>query len=140
MKGGTLVSSGTFSPGDEAALVMFDKPVRGNFFTLEACSTYDRKNLASIAEFDFLDKDGNPITSLDLLVSGVDSEEEIREDGVAENAIDGQVEAFWITSSRELPHWIEFYSQEKVEICGFRYTPRQVNAVGRIRDWKFYSR
>ena len=140
MKGGALVASGTFSPGDEAAVVMFDKPVRGNFFTLEACSTYDRKNLASIAEFDFLDKEGNPITSLDLLVSGVDSEEEIREDGVAENAIDGQIEAFWITSSRELPHWIEFYSQEKVEICGFRYTPRQVNAVGRIRDWKFYSR
>ena len=140
MSGGTLVGEGRFPPGDEAQVVMFNKPSRGNFFTLEAATTYDGKNLASIAELDFLDKDGNPITSIDLTVSGVDSEEEIREDGVAENAIDGQVEAFWITSSRALPHWIEFYTAEKTEIYGFRYTPRQNKAIGRIKDWKFYTR
>lgn len=140
MAGGAKVASGSFPPNDEAQVVMFEKPVRGHFFTLEATSSYDRKNLASIAELDFLDKDGNPITSINLSVTGVDSEEEIREDGVAENAIDGQVEAFWLTSSRELPHWIEFYSQDKVEIHGFRYTPRQTKSVGRIRDWNFYAR
>lgn len=138
--GGREVASGSFPPDDAAQVVMFKEPVRGSFFTLEATRTYDPKNLASIAEFDFLDKDGNPITSLDLTVSGVDSEEEIREDGVGENAIDGQVEAFWLTSSRTLPHWIEFFSSEKVEIHGFRYTPRQNKSTGRIRDWKFYVR
>ena len=140
MVGGNEIAHGSFPPNDEAQVVMFEKPVRGNFFTLEAVSTYDRKNLAAISEFDFLDKDGNPITTLNLSVTGVDSEEEIREDGVAENAIDGQIEAFWLTSSRELPHWIEFYSQDKAEIHGFRYTPRQNKSVGRIRDWKFYAR
>ena len=140
MAGGAEIAGGSFPPGDEAQVVMFEKPARGNFFTLEALSTYDRKNLASIAEFDFLDEKGNPITSLDLTISGVDSEEEIREDGTAENAIDGQVEACWLTSSRTLPHWIEFYSAEKTTIHGFRYTPKQNKDIGRIRDWKFYAR
>ena len=138
--GGAEVASGTFPPDDSAQVVMFKEPVRGHFFTLQALTTYDPKKLASISEFDFLDKDGNPITSLDLTISGVDSEEEIREDGVAENAIDGQVEACWVTSSRTFPHWIEFYSQEKIEVSGFRYTPRQNKPVGRIRDWKFFAR
>lgn len=138
--GGTEVASGTFPADDSAQVVMFKEPVRGHFFTLKILSSYDTKKLASISEFDFLDKDGNPITSIDITISGVDSEEEIREDGVAENAIDGQVEACWVTSSRTLPHWIEFYSPVKVEISGFRYTPRQNKPIGWIRDWKFFSR
>ena len=137
--GGTEVASGWFPPDDSAQVVMFKEPVRGSFFTLQATRTWDAKNLASISEFDFLDKNGNPITNLGLTVSGVDSEDEIRVDGVAENAIDGQVETYWLTSSRSLPHWIEFYSAEKVEIAGFRYTPSP-RAVGRIRDWKFFVR
>lgn len=140
MTGGKVVASGTFPPTDEATVVMFDQPVRGNFFTLQALTTYDPKNLGTIAEFDLLDAQGNPMTSLALTVSGVSSEDEIREDGVAENAIDGQVEAFWLTSSRNLPHWIEFYSEQKAEIHGFRYTPRQNKSIGRLKDWQFYAR
>jgi hypothetical protein len=138
--GGEEVASGTFPSGDEAQVVMFGKGVRGNFFTLQALTTYDAKNLATIAEFDFLGKDGNPLNSLDVQITGVDSEEEIREDGVAENAIDGQVEAFWLTSSRTLPHWIEFYVPTKTEVFGFRYTPQQNKSVGRIKDWRFLAR
>ena len=119
---------------------MLKKPVRGKFFTLQALSSHDAKNLASIAEFDFLDADGNPLTSVDMQVSGVDSEEEVRDDGIAENAIDGQVEAYWLSSSRTLPHWIEFRVSGQVEIHGFRYTPRQGNSIGRIKDWKFHVR
>ena len=138
--GGEEVAAGTFPSGDEAQVVMFGKGVRGNFFTLQALTTYDAKNLATIAEFDFLDKDGNPLNSLDVQITGVDSEEEIREDGVAENAIDGQVEAYWLTSSRTLPHWIEFCVPTKTEVFGFRYTPRQNKSVGRIKDWRFLAR
>ncbi len=133
--GGEEVASGMFPSGDEAQVVMFGKGVRGNFFTLQALTTYDAKNLATIAEFDFLDKDGNPLNSLDVQITGVDSEEEIREDGV-----DGQVEAFWLTSSRTLPHWIEFCVPAKAEVFGFRYTPRQNKSVGRIKDWRFLAR
>ena len=138
--GGAEVASGSFPSSGEPQVVMFDKPVTGNFFTFQINSVYDRKNLAAVAEMDFLDADGNPLTSLDLSVSGVDSEEEIREDGAAENAIDGQVEAPWVTSSRTLPHWIEFSSGTKAAIFGFRYTPRQSGSMGRVKGWRFYVR
>jgi beta-galactosidase len=138
--GGEEIASGTFPSGDESQVVMFGKGVRGNYFTLQALTTYDAKNLATISEFAFLDRDGNPINSLDAQITGVDSEEEIREDGVAENAIDGQIEAYWLTSSRTLPHWIEFYVPAKTEVFGFRYTPRQNRNIGRIKDWKFFAR
>ena len=138
--GGEEVASGTFPSGDESQIAMFGKGVRGNYFTLQALTTYDAKNLATISEFAFLDREGNPMNSLDVQITGVDSEEEIREDGVAENAIDGQIEAYWLTSSRTLPHWIEFYVPAKTEVFGFRYTPRQNKNIGRIKDWKFFAR
>jgi beta-galactosidase len=138
--GGDEVASGAFSNTDAAQVVMLEKPVRGTFFTLQILSTYDAKNLASIAEFDFLGADGNPITSIDMQISGVDSEEEVRDDGIAENAIDGQVEAYWISSSRTLPHWIEIRVSDQTEIHGFRYTPRQGNGIGKIKDWKLHAR
>ena len=138
--GGEEVASGTFPSGDESQVVMFGRGVRGNYFTLQAVTTYDAKNLATISEFAFLDRDGSPMNSLDVQITGVDSEEEIREDGVAENAVDGQIEAFWLTSSRTLPHWIEFRVPAEAEIFGFRYTPRQNKNVGRIKDWKFFAR
>lgn len=135
--GGREAAKGTFPNTDAAQVILFDRPVRGTSFTLQVRSSYDPKNLASVAEFVLLGKDGNPLTALDLQVAGVDSEEEVREDGVAENAIDGQVEACWTTYSRTLPHWIEFRTPKKVEIHGFRYTPRQ-KSVGRIKDWSFF--
>ena len=138
--GGEEVASGTFPSGDESQVVMFGKGVRGNYFTLQAVTTYDAKNLATISEFAFLDREGNPMNSIDVQITGVDSEEEIREDGVAENAVDGQIEAYWLTSSRTLPHWIEFYVPAKAEVFGFRYTPRQNKNIGRIKDWKFFAR
>jgi len=138
--GGEEVAAGTFPSGDESQAVMFGKGVRGNYFTLQAVTTYDAKNLATISEFAFLDRDGNPMNALDVQITGVDSEEEIREDGVAENAVDGQIEAFWLTSSRTLPHWIEFHVPAKAEVFGFRYTPRQGKNIGRIKDWKFFAR
>ena len=138
--GGDEVASGAFPNSDAAQVVMLEKPVRGTFFTLQALSSHDAKNLASIAEFDFLGADGNPLTSVDMQISGVDSEEEVRDDGVAENAIDGQVEAYWLSSSRTLPHWIEFRVSDKTQIHGFRYTPRQGKGIGRIKDWRLYVR
>ena len=138
--GGEEVASGTFPNADAAQVVMLDKPASGTFFTFQILSTHDAKNLASIAEFDFLGADGNPLTSVDMQISGVDSEEEVRDDGIAENAIDGQVEAYWLSSSRTLPHWIEFRVPEQTKIYGFRYTPRQGNSAGKIKDWKLNVR
>ncbi len=138
--GGCEVASGTFPEGDAAQVVMFKRPVTGTFFTLQALTTHDAKNLATVSELDLLDAKGNPLSSLELRIAGVDSEEEIRLDGAGENAIDGQVETVWQTSSRKLPHWLELGTSRPVEIHGFRYTPRPNAAVGRIKDWRFFAR
>ena len=138
--GGREVTGGTFPNSDKAEVVKFSSPVKGEYFTLQILSSYDKKSLASIAEFDFIDAEGNPLTALPLSVSGVDSEEEVVEDGAAENAIDGQVEACWVTSSRKFPHWIEFHVDKPAEVWGFRYTPKQRHTTGRIENWKFFVR
>ena len=57
--GGREAAQGTFPNTDAAQVVLFDKPVRGTSFTLQVRSSYDPKNLASVAEFDLLGKDGN---------------------------------------------------------------------------------
>ncbi|MBQ6010786.1 MAG: beta-galactosidase [Kiritimatiellae bacterium] len=48
--GGEEVASGTFPSGDEAQVVMFGKGVRGNFFTLQALTTYDAKEIREFSE------------------------------------------------------------------------------------------
>ncbi len=138
--GGTEAASGSFPSSDSPQVVMLPAPVRGETFTLQALSVHDRKSLAAIAEFDFLDAQGNPMTSLDIEICGVDSEEEVREDGTGENAVDGQMQTVWLSSSRSLPHWISFRVPAKAEIHGFRCTPRQGGDSGRIKDWKFFVR
>ena len=37
------------------------------------------------------------------------------------------------------PHYLVIDMGTKVEIAGFRYTPRQVGTNGRIRLWRFYA-
>lgn len=138
--GGNEAACGAFPNTDAAQVVTLEKPACGTFFTFQILSTHDAKNIASIAEFDFLGADGNPLTSVDVQISGVDSEEEVRDDGIAENAIDGQVEAYWLSSSRTLPHWIEFRVPDRTEIHGFRYTPRQGKGAGKVKDWKLHVR
>jgi len=140
LDGCVSVAKGSFPRTGDTQKVMFETPVRGRTFVLQTLSSHDKRNLASISEFAFLDAEGNPLTALDLTIAGVDSEEEVREDGTAENAIDGQVETCWLTSSRTLPHTIAFDVSQSIEIQGFRYTPRQNDSVGRIKDWEFLVR
>ncbi len=134
------VAQGTFPCTDEAQVVRFEKPIRADRFTLQALSSHDAKRgYVSIGEFDLLDAQGNPLTALGLRVTGASSEEEITADGSADNALDGQVETAWQTSSRTLPAWIEFKATALAEIHGFRLTPKLGKTDWRIKDFKFYA-
>jgi beta-galactosidase len=74
----------------------------------------------------------------------VDSEEREREDGSAENAIDGQTANFWHTqwgsASPPHPHRLVLDLGQSPSIGGFRYVPRQGGADvgGRIKDYRVY--
>jgi beta-galactosidase len=74
----------------------------------------------------------------------VDSEERAKEDGTAENAIDGQTANFWHSewgaAQPGHPHRLILDLGQSREVHGFRYVPRQgTGAVGgRIKDYRIY--
>ena len=91
-----------FLPGAAMQEVRFSSPAKGRFFCLESLSAHDDKPYAAVAELDLLDDTGKPLSHEGWTIAYVDSEEREREDGTAENAIDGQTANFWHTQWQRL--------------------------------------
>lgn len=74
-----------------------------------------------------------------------DSEEFDNEDGLAENAIDGDTTTYWHTRysggiKSYQPHEIQINLGRIYTINGFQYLPRQDNSsIGRIKLYEFYT-
>ena len=70
------------------------------------------------------------------------AEEREKEDGTAENAIDGQTANMWHTewsgASPNHPHELILNLGQSQTISGFRYVPRQSEGAGRIKDYRVY--
>jgi beta-galactosidase len=131
-----------FAPGGEMQEVKFAGPATGHFFCLESRSAFDGRPFAAVAELDLLDQSGKPLSHEGWTIAYVDSEERDREDGTAENAIDGQTANFWHTewgySEPGHPHRLVIDLGAQRTITGFRYVPRQDNSSGRIKDYRIY--
>ncbi len=138
------VQTGVFPPGNAAQEVKFAHPVAGRYFCLESLSAQDGKPYAAVAELDLLDASGAPLSHEGWTIAYVDSEEREREDGSAENAINGQTADFWHTqwgaASPSHPHQLVLDLGQSRSLSGFRYVPRQGNANvgGRIREYRVY--
>jgi beta-galactosidase len=138
------VLAASFPPGATMQEVKFDAAASGRFFCIESLNAHDGKQFAAIAELDLLDADGKPLSHEGWTVAYVDSEERDKEDGTAENAIDGQTANFWHTqwgdAQPEHPHRLVLDLVKSQTISGFRYVPRQgAGAVGgRIKDYRIY--
>jgi hypothetical protein len=83
------------------------------------------------------------IPQAQLTIAFVDSEELAGEDGDATNAIDGEVDTFWLTewSYQEPPHphTIVIGLGGTYLVEGFRYVPRQDGSLhGTITEYQFY--
>ena len=133
---------GEFPEGSDLQMVKLPKPVKGRRFAFVIDSAWpDRKNMASIAEFDIIDAKGSVVPRDAWSFVSVSSEETVKEDGLAENAIDGQSVNFWHTrwsrSMPKAPHYLVIDMGAEVEVAGFRYLPRQDMPNGRIRAWSF---
>lgn len=135
---------GTFAPGAQTQEVHWDSPIKGRFFCIESLSAQDGKPYAAIAELGLLDASGKALSTEGWRVAYVDSEERQKEDGAAENAIDGQTANYWHTewsaASPTHPHRLVLDLGSSREIGGFRYTPRQgdKSAAGRIKEYRIY--
>ena len=89
--------TGAFATGPALQELKFAHPVQGRYFCLESLNAHDGKPYAAVAELELLDAvSGNPLSHEGWTIKAyVDSEEREREDGKAENAIDGQTANFW---------------------------------------------
>ena len=74
----------------------------------------------------------------------MDSEERVKEDGAAENAIDGQTvnvwHSEWGAAQPGHPHRLVLDLGKTRTVSGFRYVPRQGggNVGGRIKEYRIY--
>jgi beta-galactosidase len=138
------VLAASFAPGATMQEVKFDAPVSGRFFCIESLNAHDGKQFAAIAELDLLDADAKALSHEGWTVAYVDSEERDKEDGTAENAIDGQTANFWHTqwgdAQPDHPHRLVLDLGKAQTISGFRYVPRQGDGAvgGRIKDYRIY--
>jgi beta-galactosidase len=124
--------------------ITFAAAGKGRFFCLESVNAHDDKPYAAVAELVLLGPDGKSLNTEDWKIAFVDSEERAREDGLAENAIDGQTANFWHTewgnASPAHPHRLVLDLGKEREVSGVRYTPRQgsTGVGGRIKDYRIY--
>ena len=138
------VLTASFAPGAELQEVHLDAPAKGRYFCIESLNAFDGKPYAAIGEFDVLDRSGKPISHDGWSVAYVDSEEREKEDGTAENAIDGQTANYWHTqwgsASPNHPHRFVIDFGKSQTVSGFRYVPRQGagDVGGRIKDYRIY--
>ena len=139
------VLAASFAPGTAMQEVKFSAPAKGRYFCLESLNAHDGQPDAAIAELDLIDESGQPLSHESWAVAYVDSEERDREDGTAENAIDGQIANFWHTqwgnaSPGHPTHCLVLDLGQAQDLAGFRYVPRQgAGAVGgRIKDYRIY--
>jgi beta-galactosidase len=134
---------GEFSAGDNMQTVTLSKPAKGRYFCLAALSSFDGKPMASIAELDILNNNGKPISHQNWTVAYISSEELIKENGSAENAIDGQTFNYWSSEStgnrKGYPHYLVIDLGKDEEVSGFKYVPKSgASSSGRIKDYQIF--
>ena len=132
---------GEFPDTVAAQEVMLKKPVRAKKFAFVMDSDWSGKGFAAVAEFEILNSKGESVPHDSWKFVSLSSEEVVKEDGAAENAIDGQISNFWHSrwskDQAKPSHYFVIDMGGDVEIAGFRYTPRQDFRNGRIRAWRF---
>jgi beta-galactosidase len=144
LEGTQPIFSGQFQPGGDAQTIRFATPRAGRYVCIESLSAFDGKPFAAIADIDLLDHAGGILSHEGWTIAYVDSEERAREDGSAENAIDGQTATFWHTQWGDAqpphPHRLVLDLGKSIEISGTKYVPRQgpADVAGRTKDVRIY--
>ena len=138
----TPVLTAQFAPGGNSQEVKLPAPAKGRYFCLESLSAFDGQPFTAVAELNLLDADGKALSHEGWTIGYVDSEERDKEDGTAENAIDGQTANYWHTqwgaAQPPQPHQLVLDLGKSQTISGFEYVPRQSEGAGRIKDYQIF--
>ncbi len=134
---------GEFTSEDKMQTVTLSEPVKGRYFCFEALSSFDKNPLASVAELNLLDAAGKSISHQNWTIIYVSSEELVKENGSAENAIDGQTFNCWYSefSSRQpgFPHYLVIDLGKEEVLSGFSYVPVSgKDFKGKIKDYQVF--
>ncbi len=131
-----------FADGNAMQTVTLSRAGRGRYFCIAALNSFDNKNNASIAELDLLDESGKVISHQNWTIAYVSSEELAKENGSAENAIDGQTFNYWSSDyslkKASYPHYLVIDLGKEENISSFRYVPADSNGAGRIKDYQIF--
>lgn len=119
------VHKGMFLPADGWQEVRFEQSViRGRYFCLEALSAQSEGNITTIAEFEVLGMDGNPVSREHWKIRYADSEEIHSGNRTADKIFDLQESTFWMTvDTVAYPHRLVIDFGKEQTITGFRYLP-----------------
>ena len=130
----------TFAPSNGWQEVRFTNPVNGRFFCLEALTPQAEDNVAAIAEFEILGRDGQPISREHWKIRYADSEETRSGNCTADKIFDLQESTYWMTVDNvSYPHYLVIDIDQEMPITGFRYLPRaEKNYPGMIKEYRIY--
>ncbi|MEJ8850274.1 PA14 domain-containing protein [Variovorax rhizosphaerae] len=118
-------------------------PIAGaRFVKLVATSEVDGNAFASMAELNLLGEDGRVLPRTGWTVKA-DSAENISENGLATQAIDGNPATLWHTpytggNALPMPHSFTVDMGAPQRLGGFRYLPRPSGSGGTIAGYAFY--
>ncbi|MFW0715123.1 beta-galactosidase [Pedobacter sp. N23S346] len=135
-------AKGEFADNNAMQIVKLTTLGKGRYFCIAALSSFDGTT-ASIAELDLLNKEGKAISHQSWTIAYVSSEELAKENGSAENAIDGQTFNYWSTdwSVRKMsyPHYLVIDLGKEEEIDAIRFIPKsESKSLGRIKDYQIF--
>ena len=134
--------AGSFKPGNGWQEITFEKPMKIRQFCLEALSSQDGKEVASMAEFYLLGSDGKPLSRQHWQIGYADSEEIKSGNRTADKIYDLQESTFWQTvQGTPYPHTVVIDLREDQTVSGLRYLPRaEQGTPGMIKDFRVYGK
>ncbi|MBE6287616.1 MAG: beta-galactosidase [Mediterranea massiliensis] len=134
------VATGSFAPGNGWQEVKFDAPVTGRYVCLQALSSQDGKERASIAELYLVNAEGERISREPWIVKYADSEDVARENRSADKTFDLQESTYWNTvRGAAYPHAIVIDLGGTHTLTALQYLPRmEAQVPGGIKDYKIF--
>ena len=131
---------GQLAAGNGWQMIRFNAPKTGRYLAIQALSTHDGKDVASVAELYVVNAAGSRLSRESWSVKYADSEETKRGNNTAEKSFDLQESTYWRTEKGvALPHLIVIDLGSEQTITGFDYLPRmEEGAPGSIKDYKIF--
>ena len=133
------VAEGAFKKGNGWQQVDFPL-TEGRYFCIEALSSFDGKNVASIAELHIIGEDGNNIPRENWKIKYADSEETRSGNHTADKVYDLQESTYWQTvDNTSYPHLIVIDLGKSYKVKGMKLIPRaELTVPGQIKDYRLF--